>query len=315
MRSPTLLLPVLLAACASPGAGVDPAWNQIQRERLERLRTAREPMAVVTELLGHEPAPLWPQEPEPAVATRTATAAPASARPYARPPDSLRVRTTAGFGDVAFDASGTPLDDRTDAAFVQLGVDSPSGVGLYLEAWGSGDDLFQGVHINDGISPAAGDASFRGLQVFPHIRHDLVRELDWSMPLRIGLFSDYQRLYHERANVERQWTSVGSRLLLEPTWRVYGDDGAWIELVGRVGGDVGATWFEEEFIGGSDSDAVLRLTGEIGASLRGNIGRMEAELGYALRQTTLGESDTELLGRSRVDARQQQLFFGLGVRF
>ncbi|HMR80515.1 MAG TPA: hypothetical protein PKD61_35645, partial [Polyangiaceae bacterium] len=61
---------LLLAACAAPGSpGVDPAWNEVQRHRLERLREPRQPDAAVVALLGRAPRDLT-QDPKPATAPK-----------------------------------------------------------------------------------------------------------------------------------------------------------------------------------------------------------------------------------------------------
>ena len=65
MRTPVVLALLLLTACAASGTlGVDPAWNEIQRHRLERLREPRRPDDAVIALLGRPPRDLT-QDPKP----------------------------------------------------------------------------------------------------------------------------------------------------------------------------------------------------------------------------------------------------------
>ena len=53
MRTPVTLALLLLTACAASGTpGVDPAWNEIQRHRLERLHEPCNADEVVIALLG-----------------------------------------------------------------------------------------------------------------------------------------------------------------------------------------------------------------------------------------------------------------------
>jgi hypothetical protein len=324
MRTPATLALLLLAACAASGRpGVDPDWNEIQRQRLERLRAPRRAADAVVALLGRPPRDLT-QDPRPATATREGPAAPpvqpvasgAVPRQFRSPLQPLVVRGAVGVGEVAVRSQGTMLDDRTSAAFARFAVESGTGAALQLDAWSSSDDLFAGVRINDGVMPADADATLRGVDVFPHVRTDLVDGSRFALPLRVGLFADWQRLDHEAAAVERRWLSLGPRLVLEPSLRLLGDDGDRLELFGRVGGDLGPAWFEECYRGGDDRDVTTRWTGEVGAGLRAHVGGMQAELGYGLQHTWFGSTDTDLLGSpSHTEVQRQQAYFGLGVRF
>ena len=325
MRRPSLFALLLLAACAAPGSpGVDPEWNEVQRHRLERLRAERRPADAVVALLGRAPRDLT-QDPKPATAERERphidqirpAVAGAGPRPFRAPNGPLVASVEAGVGDVMVRSSGTRLDDRADAAFVRAAIESGAGVGVQAELWSSDDDLFAGTMINDGVAPIAADATLRGFSVFPFLRHDLVRGDRFSLPVRLGLFLDWQQIDPERGGLEREWLALGPRLQLEPTLRLLGEEGGdRLDLVGRIGGDVGPAWFRESFRGGDDRDTAPRWSGELGASLRGHVGRMHAELGYGLHHTTVGELDGELLGNpSRTELQRQRAFFGFGLRF
>jgi hypothetical protein len=313
MRTPAILLLSTLAACAtSAPPGADPEWQQVQAGRLERLHGPRNPTAAVAAILG--------QDPQPATARREARhidqREPAGFRPFQEPKPGWVANATIGTGNVGVRVKGTQLDDRAPAQFLRLAVDSDKATGLQIETWSSDTELYVGRRINDGVDPAAADASLRGLQLFPHLRLDEVRHGIFSMPVRVGMFGDWQRLAHESASVEREWVSIGPRLLLEPTVRLVGDDSAWLELVGRLAGEVGPAWFTEEFRGGDDHDVTSRWSTEFGLGLRGHVGRMQAELGYDLHHTTMGSVDSELLGdRSKTELQRQQLYFGLGLKF
>jgi hypothetical protein len=324
MRTPVTLALLLLTACAAPGIpGVDPKWNEIQQHRIERLREPRRPDEAVVALLGRAPRDLT-QDPKPATARRDPphidqmlpAAAGVGPRRFQSPVHPLVVRGSVGVGNVAARSKGSLLDDREQALFARVAVDAGSGAAIHAEAWTSDDDLFAGNNINDGVDPAAADASMHGVDVFPHMRFDAVQDGRFSMPVRVGLFADWQMVDHERASVERKWISLGPRLVLEPTLRLLGDDDSWLDLVGRIGGDVGPAWFDESYRGGDDGDVTSRWSGEIGASLRAQTGRVQAELGYGLHHTTFGPLDTDLFGsHSRTELQRQQAFFGLGIKF
>ncbi|MBX3464731.1 MAG: hypothetical protein KF830_16295 [Planctomycetes bacterium] len=320
MRTPTTLALLLLTACAAPPPGVDPEWNAIQQQRLERLRQPRRPLESVVALLGRPPRDLW-QDPQPAAVDRgPATAAPATVstgpRPFRSPQQPVVVRAAVGLGDVAAKSRDTRLDDRARAAFVRASVETGTGAALQAELWSSEDDLFQGTRINDGVAPADARATLRGVDLFPHVRFDLTGAGTFSLPLRAGVFAEWQTIDHEAAGVERRWLSLGPRVVFEPTLRLFGDGADGVDLVGRLGGDFGPAWFDETFRGGADGDSTLRWSGEIGAGLRGQWGALQAELGYGLRHALFGSIDSDLLGSpGRTDLQRQQVFLGGGFRF
>ncbi len=312
MRTTGLLLLTTLAACATGlPPGVDPEWRQIQAGRLERLHAPRHPKDAVAALLGQDPTPATSRRERP-IDQRE----PVGMRTFREPLPGWVARTSLGYGSVAFRAKGSQLDDRARAAFLGVGVDSARGTAVHLNTWSSDSDLFAGRRINDGVDAAPADASLRGIDLFPHLRFDEVRRGAFAMPIRLGLFGDWSRLAHQDTAVEREWLSLGPRLVLEPVFRLAGDDSAWLELYGRFATEVGPAWFTEEFRGGDDHDATSRWSVGAGAGLRGHVGRMHAELGYDLHQTMFGPTNTELLGdRGGVDMQKQQLFFGLGLSF
>ncbi|MBL8728373.1 MAG: hypothetical protein JNM25_08090 [Planctomycetes bacterium] len=324
MRTPVTLALLLLTACAASGTpGVDPAWNEIQQHRLERLREPRHPDDAVIALLGRPPRDLT-QEPKPATAGRPEpkidqvlpAVAGTGPRPFRTAAQPITVRASGGIGNVRARSRSSLLDDREQAGFARVAVDSATGAAVDAELWSSGDDLFAGTRINDGVDPADADATLYGVDVFPHVRLDTLHEGPFSMPLRAGLFADWQTLHHAPAGVQRQWIALGPRVVLEPTLRLLGDDDGWLDLVGRIGGDLGAAWFDESFRNGDDGDVTSRWSGELGASLRAQVGRMQAELGYGLHRTNFGVIDTDLFGyHGLTELQRQQAFFGLGIRF
>ncbi|HZN38229.1 MAG TPA: hypothetical protein VFD82_05460 [Planctomycetota bacterium] len=227
----------------------------------------------------------------------------------------ITVATALGAGNVAVHVPGTPLDDRADAWFVKLSGEGTNGAALHVEAWSSETELFSGITINDGIAPAPGVARLQGVQVFPHVRIDTMHDAMFHMPLRLGLFVDWQEIDHDRARVEREWLSLGPKLLFEPTWRVIEHDLWSLDLYGRVGGEIGNAWFSEQYRGGDDRDSTGRWAGELGVGVRAEFGGWHAELGYQLHQTTFGEIDSALYGdRDRTEVQRQQLFLGFAIQ-
>lgn len=313
MRVPVLLSLCVLSACASSG---DAQWRAVQRERLDRLYKPRSPREAVVELLGHEPRDLTaPQEPR-HIDQQEPPAAGIGPRALHEKVPALAATATLGRGNVAVRTPGTTLDDRTQAWFGRVTLDKGSGAAMQASVWTSDHELFDGAFLNDGIAPAHAEASLLGAQLFPHVRFDTWSGGAWHMPIRLGVFADWQRIDHQAAKVQREWLSLGPRLSLEPAWRVLGDDASHLELFGRFGGELGPAWFTEEFRGGDDRDTTWRLSGEAEAGLRARAGRMRLELGYGLHQTLFGAVDSDLYGdRNRTDLQRQQLFLGFGVEF
>lgn len=310
MRPLGLALLAALTGCATSPPGVDPEWRQVQAGRLERFYQPRRPADAVAALLA--------QDPKPATGRREGhidQREPAGYRPFREPAPRWLLSVGTGLGNLGLRVKGTQLDDRVTAGFARAALESPDAAGIHLEAWSSESDLFAGRRINDGVDPIAADAQLTGVHVYPHLRLGEVHAGAFAMPIRLGLFGEWQRMAHDIA-VEREWLSLGPRLLVEPTLRLTGDDNGWVELFGRLAGEVSPTWFREEFRGGDDHDVTTRWAGQLGVGLRGHIGRMEAELGYDVHHAMLGSTDSSLLGdRSRTDLQRQQLWFGLGLRF
>lgn len=227
----------------------------------------------------------------------------------------LKVDVAGGFGDVMVRARGSRLDDRTQAWFTRAQVETGGGAALEAQYWSSDDDLFRGVFINDGVAPARADAALSGAELFPHVHFDL-GEGAITVPVRVGAFTDWQRLAHEPAGVKREWLGFGPRVVLEPTWRFLSGDRGSLELFTRFGGDLGAAFFAEEFRNGDGHDVALRWGGELGGGLRGHLGDLHAELGYRIQHASIGELDSPLYGdRGHTDLQRQQLFLGFGLQY
>ncbi|MCB9876369.1 MAG: hypothetical protein H6835_02115 [Planctomycetes bacterium] len=324
MRRTLLLAPalLLLAGCATSDAD---AWRDLQRARLNKLHGQRSPEQALHAVLEAAPAPLLPVPPlhEP---TATPSQSPQhidqrmprherGPRPMREVWQPLDATVDVGTGTVAVHASGSRLDDRTDAHFLRARLDAGNGAALHVDLWDSTGDLFAGVLVSDGTTPVRADAELSGFDVFPHLRLD--RRLgDLYLPVRIGAFTDWQQLEHQASTLTRRWLGIGPRVMFEPTLRLAeGDDGR-LELFGRVGGDVGIAWFEDDFRNGQDRDSTLRWSGELGAGVRGRFGRLRTELGYRVVDTTFGRLHTDLYGdRHRTGIERQQFYIGFGVTY
>lgn len=243
-------------------------------------------------------------------------AAPSKDRAFRHTWQPLTVTLDYGVGNVMARADGSRLGDRTNSAFARARLDTGTGAALHAEWWGSDLELFAGKFISDGVTPRRADAELGGADVFPHIRFDNQASESWSIPVRVGLFGDWQQLDHQPARVEREWLSFGPRVLLEPTWTMFDGEHGNLQLFTRLGGDVGPAWFTEEYPTGDDRDVVPRWSGEIGGGLRGTYGAWHAELGYRLNHTTLGKTDGRLYGeRGRTELQRQQVFLGFGFTY
>ena len=220
-----------------------------------------------------------------------------------------------GVGEIMARSDGTRLNDRTKAAFARARLDTGTGAALHADWWRSDSDLFAGQFLNDGVAPRPSNGELGGVDLFPHVRFDH-RDEDFRMPLRLGLFADWQQLDHQTARVEREWLSFGPRVLIEPTWTMARGERGRLDLFARVGGDVGLAWFSEEFRNGDDKDTTLRWSGEVGGGLRGAYGSWHAELGYRLQHTMFGETQGSLFGApGRTELQRQQVFFGVGYTY
>jgi hypothetical protein len=238
------------------------------------------------------------------------------ARPFRTEPAPWTLTADVGVGEVDVRIGGTLLDDRADATFARLAIDSGRGAGLHAEVWSSDTELFAGRRVFDGVAPAPADASLEGAQVYPHLCFELWQARAVRLPLRVGLFADWQQLDHERARVEIDWLSLGPKLQLEPIWRIVGDPRSALDLFVRLGGEGGPAWITEEFVGGDDRDETLRWSIEGALGLRCQLRRWHLEAGYQIHRTHFGSIDSDLHGiDSRTDLGRQQLFFGLGVWF
>lgn len=306
MRSLVLLSTVALTACAaSPDA-----WREVQRERLERLHEQRSADEAVAAVIAATPGTSGQDARK--IDQREPGRAGQGPRRYRTPLQPLSVRATVGVGNVAARVRGTRLDDRADARFLGVAVDAGNGAAVQADFWSSDQELFAGRRINDGVEPAAADASLSGIDLFPHVRLDPFAGA-FTMPIRLGAFADWQMLDHDAAGVEREWLSIGPRVVIEPTLRLLGDEADSLSLFVRLGGDVGPSWFAESFRHGDDRDLSLRLGGELGGGLRGKFGSLQLEAGYRVQHARIDGTDTSLLGdRDGSELQRQQVFLGFG---
>jgi hypothetical protein len=308
MRPLVLVSTLVFAACAAPDRSS--AWNEVQRQRLERLHgqvSAAEAVAAVIRATPgggeQEPRHIDQREPE---------RAGSGPRRFRTPLQPLSLRASVGAGNVKARAKGSRLGDRADARFLGVAVDAGNGAAVHADMWSSDQELFAGRRINDGVEPAAADAALSGVDVFPHLRIDPLDGV-LTMPVRVGAYADWQALDHDTAGVEREWLSIGPRVVVEPTLRLLGDDDDSLSLFVRLGGDVGAAWFEEQFRGGEDSDRTVRWGGELGGGLRGKFGSLQLEAGYRVQHSRFQDTDTALFGdRGRTELQRQQVFVGFG---
>lgn len=332
---PAVLL-ALLAACASTSP--DAEWRALQRHRIEGLHRPRDLDGALARVLARAPAPhaapdappalaierpgrhgselRTPQPQDPAKIDERLPPLPGQGpRAFRHDWQPLTVDVAGGFGDVMARAHGSRLGDRTPAWFTRALIETGGGAALEAQYWSSDDDLFGGNFINDGVAPAPADATLSGAELFPHVHFDLGKGA-LTVPVRIGAFTDWQRLEHQPAGVQREWLGFGPRLVLEPTWRFLSGDAGSLELFTRFGGDLGAAFFSEEFTNGDGRDVALRWGGELGAGLRGRLGDLRAELGYRLQHAHIGELNSALWGdRGYTDLQRQQLFLGFGLRY
>ncbi len=312
MRSTYLLLLALLPACASADRADETAWRQVQRERLAKLYEQQDPYESVREFLANQPAAV---NQEPHLDERLPQRQGAGPRRFRGPRDPVEVTLAVGSGDIRYHVGNTVLDDRTAAQFARASVDIGTGAALTVEAWSSDARLFEGNRINDGVNPAAADARLRGVRLFPNVRLGKV-DGGFSMPVRAGVFADWQRLDHETADVQREWLALGPRLEFDPTLRLLGDEDSNLELFGRLGGEVGVAWFSEEYQNGDDRAVAPRWSGDVGGGLRGKLGAARLECGYEMHYAQFGAVDTDLYGsHSRTDVQRQQVYVGFGVTF
>ncbi len=307
MRPATSLSLAVLAACTA----VD-AWS-----RRDRQAWFSEPPVTIEFAVPPQASAPRPQDPPrprplPQEPRYIDQREPARVGSRTEPRPEMTARLQAGFGRVDARIDGR-LDDRADARFLGVGLESDRGVGAFLEAWTSDGELFAGRRINDGIDPVRADASFHGADLFVYYHRDPLRG-DLRLPWRIGLFTDLQRLEQEYAPVQRDWLSTGARVVVEPTWRLVGNDDRALELVGRFGVDAGATWFREHFRNGGDRDETWRWSGDAGLAVRGRLGKLDLELGYRLTHTQYAAIDSDLFGdHDRSDFRRQQVFVSLAL--
>jgi hypothetical protein len=309
-----LSIPSLLACAVLVGCSANPTvdeWTRVQRERLERARSQRSDKEALAEVLAAAPRLQDPRY----IDQREPQGPGGGVRPYRALPQPLTVSASFGAGEVKAKGKGTLLNDRTDTKVIGVKIDSGTGAALHADLWQSNTELFRGTRINDGIEPARADARLSGIDIYPHVRLDTWRG-DFTMPLRLGMFGEWQSLEHDFARVQRDFLSLGPRVVVEPTLRVLGDRDASLSLWTRVGGDVGIAWFDEQYRNGDDGDRTVRWGGELGGGLRGQLDAFSADIGWRWNQAWFGDTDTDLYGdRSRTELHRQQVFLGFGVTF
>ena len=326
--APLSLALVMFASCASTEPVDD--WRRIQRDRIDRMHRVRSLDDALQAVLARspavepEPAPEAmstnqepvPQSPEEQHIDQRLPQAPGSGpRRYQHPWQPLVATVQLGLGEISARAKGSGLSDEADAWFIRGAIDTGTGAALHAEVWSTDDMLFNDRFINDGVAPAAADADLSGIDVFPHVRFDN-RLGDIRIPVRLGLFTDWQQIDHQSADVEREFLSAGPRLVIEPTWRfIDGQDGN-VELFTRFGGDVGPAWFTEEYRNGDGRDSTVRWAGELAGGLRGQYGALHAELGYRVHHTLFDDIDSPLYGnRDSTNIQRQQVFVGFGFTY
>ena len=302
-------------------------WTEIQRHRLLKAHDSLDEPGAVEEVIAQAPyyqyslawRPKSPQQPKPGqdpkLDQRLPGAPQSGPRRFRHTWQPLEVTLDYGVGEVMARAEGTRLNDRADAKLARLRLDSGTGAALHAEWWSSDGELFADKFINDGIDAKPARAELGGADLFPHLSFDQSVG-GWMIPMRLGLFADWQQLDHQEALVEREWLSFGPRLVIEPSWQFLQSQHLNLSLVSRLGVDAGAAWFTEEFRNGDDRDFLPRLGGELSAGLRASSGSWHLELGYRLRHARYGAMESELFGSpDSTDLQSQQVFVGFGVSF
>ncbi|HEB53335.1 MAG TPA: hypothetical protein ENI87_08785 [bacterium] len=317
MRSASILSLALLAAltgCAGPSS-----FRELRGERLDRVHSPRLPEVVLLEVIANapavqgEPAGEVPQDRH--IDQRLPVAVDRGPKPIRERWQPLAIGVRAGVGDVMVRAAGTGLNDRSGASFVETRLDTGPGAGLEAGWWDGDGDLFAGRFLNDGVEPKRANARLGGASLFPHVRLDAALG-DAAVPVRVGLSADWQRLDHQAARVKREWLAFGPRVVAEPAWTVHADGSANVQVFTLVGGDLGPTWFSEEYRNGDGHDSTWRFSGEVGAGVRAAFGAWQAEVGYRLRHSWVGGTDTSLFGSAdSTELQQQQVFLGFRRTF
>ena len=234
-------------------------------------------------------------------------------RPFRAP--VLAASAGVGLANVAVRIPGLGIDDRADARTLRLAVETAT-VALHLDATDSETELFPEQRISDGSMPAPADAALLALDAFPHVRFDTVDAPRVRLPLRLGVFADWRHLDHELAAVDRQWVSLGPRVVVEPTWRAVRGERFAVDVIASLGGEVGVASFREKWPTGDDRDTVARWGGEAGLSLRALFDRAHVELGYRVHHAVFGPTDGDLFGEQhRTEQQVQQLVLGFGYTF
>jgi hypothetical protein len=214
-----------------------------------------------------------------------------------------------GVGSMQHRTKGSPLDDRTDAAYLLLGVEAigPAGLGggLRIESSGSDDDLFTGAPVGENSS--AGDG-----ELYLHGTYDLGGER--PMPLRFGFFTRDYMLEGAISGSETEWLSSGLRFEFAPQLPLHRGDAVQLDLASRLGLGLGQTWIETS--GSSETWDSTMTAMDLGAALRADVGHAEFELGYLWRTAHYDRSD-EAAGETvpAVSTEFSGLVFSARIRF
>lgn len=278
-----------------------------------------------------------PQEPQPAQATKprhiddvepprkteaptTAGEGPRPFRPLGEtqaPAQPIELSLAIGGGRLEFRSSGERYDSKADVVTFRANAEPVrDGAGVELTGFVSDSDLFAGRTLHDGTGVVKADAQAFGVDAFPHVVLRLDEEGPLRVPLRVGAFADWLQLDHDAGGLDRSWFGFGARAQLLPELRLAGDDARSLDLVGRLGGDIGGTWFHEEFSTGDDSASTSRLGGEVGLGIRYRSRGLFADAGYRFYLRSIGHTDTDLFGDvDGTETRLQELFLGVGGRF
>ena len=229
------------------------------------------------------------------------------------------MKVAPGVGNVEVIAPRASLSDRTEAAFLRVGIDgkadSAAGPGLRATGWSTDDDLFAGSQLNNGVVPRRAAARAVGVRVFPHLRLNAMHDSDWQMPIRLGLGVDYTDIEHDVAGVDRKWLTLGPRVEFEPQVPLLGSKGNRLDLLGRFGAGVGYGAFKEEFVGGDDDDSVWQWSYEAGVGLRWNLEDWWLDAGYEFGQGRMTSTDTRLYDGRGLRLEQQQVWLGGSMMF
>jgi opacity protein-like surface antigen len=274
-----------------------------------------------------EPQPAPPRRPphiddvEPPRATGSGAAASEGPRPFSPlqqgAADPIELSLAIGIGRFEFRSSGERYDSRTDAVTFRVNAEPlRDGAGVELSGFLTDSTLFAGRTIHDGTSVVKADAQAFGIDMYPHVALQLDEGGPVRVPLRIGAFVDWLQLDHDAGGLDRTWFGFGARAQVLPELRLMERNARSLDLVGRLGGDLGGTWFHESFTTGDDSASTSRFGVEVGIGIRYRTGGLILDAGYRWILRHIGHTDTDLFGNvDGTETRLQELFLGIGGTF